>query len=53
MARQNHAEQSWNHCWPEHKRRGRMILSCHDSIESRCGRLLLLLQMLMLRPFSG
>jgi hypothetical protein len=32
MAGQNHAEQSRNHCWPGHKWRGRMILSCHDSV---------------------
>src|ERR1035441_5856059 len=32
MAGQNHAEQKQNSCWQDHKRRGRMILSGHDSV---------------------
>jgi hypothetical protein len=32
MAAQNHAEQEQNSCWQDHKRRGRMILSSHDSV---------------------
>src|ERR1019366_8838784 len=32
MARQNHAEQKQNSCWQAHKRRGRMILSGHESV---------------------
>ena len=32
MAGQNHTEQRQNHCSQDHKKRGFMILSCHDSV---------------------
>ena len=32
MAGQNHAEQRQSHCWQDPKKRGLMILSCHDFV---------------------
>jgi hypothetical protein len=34
MAAQNHTEQRQNHCGQDHKKRGLMILSGHDSVFS-------------------